>query len=178
MQSVVRMLVALLALAGATGAALTGYIRQGNLEHEEKEACKKYHVQSMDEAVKQIEATLAQAPASEIQKYNAERELSLRESWGAWILYAAGGLALVGTFLAVLGWGKSAAVILLAAPVGPAVILRPPMLRDVAKVISALSAQTSLEDLFLALALIAMLAAGLLAFLIRTPKRPAPAAEE
>jgi hypothetical protein len=163
MQIVLRILVALLGLGGAAGAGFTGYVVQDAQAKEEQKVCRQLGVSSLDEAVKLKELFL-QAGAltpKQVQEHNDAIEIILRNSWGIWFLYAAGGLGLFGTFLGLFQQSKCAAAVLLAAAIGPAVIMPPATLPGLAVMTGALPV------------------AGLLAFFIGpTQRRPRASSEE
>ena len=73
MQAVVRILVALLALAGATSAAFAAFFVQEALAAGEKQVCQKFHVSTMDEVLTLSEAFVAAQLSSprEAEAFNA-----------------------------------------------------------------------------------------------------------
>lgn len=162
MQIVVRVLVALLALAGAGGAIFTAMLLQAILIVTATEVREEYGIDSIEEYSQLPSRAVGQFRSQQdADLANLKLDLYLRTSKGLWFLYTTGGFALFGLFLAVFGQGKSAAAILLVAPLGPVVIL--PFL-------SLLLAAPFISPLPLA---------GLLAFLIHLPSpfEPTPVEE-
>jgi hypothetical protein len=140
MQIVLRIFVILLGLGGAVGAGFTGFVVQDALSKEEQKVCQQLKVSSMDEALKLKEVFL-QAGAftpKQVQEHNEAIENILRSRWGVWFLYTAGALGLFGTFLGLFLQSKCAAAVLLAAAVGPAVIMPPATLLGLAITTGAL----------------------------------------
>jgi hypothetical protein len=102
-------------------------LAQGEVETRERAVCNQLGVNSMDEVTripeKTLQAQVERATPDDLETRNLQMEEYYRSTRGIWFLYAAAGLGLLGTFLILFEQGLSAAILLLVAILGPALVL-------------------------------------------------------
>jgi hypothetical protein len=152
MQIFLRILVGLFALAGAGGAGVMGSVLL--IDHKKEQDTFKKDQELFRGAAKDLTfekilvlGTLFREKGNE-QKAQEWLDRYYAQERSTWFLLGAAGFGLLGLIFSSFGKGKSAGLLLLAAPVGPALLMPPDNLKVLAAFIGGLPLAGLLAFLF------------------------------